>query len=189
MRFVRVLSLVALLIATLSFAATTYFENESNWRPVELPLPGPGLEVAAPFEIATAGRFELEVQVPQARTSSADLTLVHCDLQVILDGPHKLHVVHRITELRRGGSYDYGKIDLYESRSLTLERSGDYQIHVANKGSQQPFGERGAVVALTRYEHPTEAYLRGVLLRAIGWIALASGLIGAVLSRERRSGT
>jgi len=181
-RFVRALSLFSLLISALSFAATTYIETDSNWRPVELPLPGPGLEVGTAFDIVTAGRFELEMEVPQGKTPSAEIPPVRCDLQLTLDGPSAFRVVRRITLLEHIGEYGFGKINLYSSPPIELPRRGAYEIRLANHGTQPVFGDLGAMVILTRYEKPTEAYLRGVLLRGTGWSALAFGLIGGVLS-------
>src|SRR5256885_11112148 len=42
------------------FPYTTLFRSW-NWQPVELPLPGAGLEAAEPFEITTSGNFRIEI--------------------------------------------------------------------------------------------------------------------------------
>jgi hypothetical protein len=38
------------------------------------------------------------------------------------------------------------------------------------------------MIALARYEKPTEAYLQAVLLRGLGWCGLGLGLMGAAWS-------
>lgn len=67
----RFLTILALLISAASFATTTYIETDWNWRPVVMPLPGPGLQVETVFDIVTSGEFELEADVPALPRSVA----------------------------------------------------------------------------------------------------------------------
>lgn len=181
MRNVRILSFLALIVSALSFAALTYPESDWNWRPAELPMPGPGLEVGTPFKIVTAGRFELEIEVPQPSASEAP-TYVDCNLQLTVKRDDERPMIVHITKLRQVSSYEFGKTDQYSAEPPLTLAAGRYELRLANKGSAQPFGDRGATVSLTRFEHPTEAVVRGALLRGIGWFALVVGVIGAAFS-------
>src|SRR5947207_8969591 len=86
---IRISALAFLIIAAIAFATTTYITTPWNWQPVELPLPGAGLEAAEPFTITTSGNFQLEVAavmpagVPS--NASAEPGSVLCDLQISIN--------------------------------------------------------------------------------------------------------
>ena len=181
MRTLRILSAVALTVGALSFAATTYVETSWNWNPVQLPMPGPGRAVDDRFEVANGGRFEIGARVPREGSErEADWPdYVPCELRLSLEGPHGFRFDKDIRRLRHAGG---AGVELYVSEPLEIPRRGAYEIKLHNIGSDQVFGDRGAMVSLERYEHPTEAYMRGVLLRFVGWAALAIGVLGFIAS-------
>jgi len=181
MRFLRVLAFSSLITAALAFAATTYFASDWNWRPVEMPMPGANVEIEDRFEIANGGNFELEVSVPTPIPSIAmeDMPPVACDLRVAIRGPAGFAADRNVSMFRLGGRSNF---DLYHASELSLPARGRYEIRLANRGVSQPFGERGAMIALTRYEQPTEAFLRALFLRYLGWAGLVFGMVFALAS-------
>lgn len=82
----------------------------------------------------------------------------------------------RIKQLDHAGS---GGTELYTSRSLPLRR-GSYSLRLLNNGARPVFGDRGAMISLTRFQLPAEAVIRGQLLRFIGWAGLLFGLVGSL---------
>jgi hypothetical protein len=188
-RIVRLFSTALLVISARAFAAVIYVANDSDWAPLTIPLPGPGLTIDEVFYVNTSGEFRFECRVPISVVGDGlhlpDFPPIACDLvaQILPRGG-----VRRTAQIR---SFDYsgrGSTELYSSKPVIELQRGTYELKLLNRGAVQPFGQSGALVTLTRFVHPTEAYLQGVLLRGIGWCALAAGLlsmgIAEVLSRR-----
>lgn len=179
----RIASVCCLVMAAACFAYVTYVHNDYNWRPAELPLPGPGLEVRELFEIPTAGEFELEVSVPSAAAGErATAGPAPCKFVVALDGPRGRHEVQSISSFHRGGNYRFGRVDLYFSDLRLSLEPGEYTLRITNEGTTPAFGDRGALVSFTRFVHPAEWVLLGSLLRGAGWVSLLLGLVVFVVS-------
>jgi hypothetical protein len=167
--------------SSLSFAGAFYLASSWNWAPVELPIPGPGLSVVETFDITTSGSFQFEASVPMtsADTAIEDLPLVLSDLEASIARPGIPTRKYALTRFRAGGR---GSTDLYMADpEVTLQR-GSYTLRVQNHAATQPFGDRGAILTLTRFVHPTEFYLQGVLFRGIGWLGLLCGVAIGVLT-------
>jgi len=180
-RTLRLASLLVLMASSLSFAAAVYISSSWNWAPVELPIPGPGRSVVEAFEVTTSGTFQFEASVPMASADIAmeDLPMVpsHLEASIGLEGATPR--TYTLTSFRAGGR---GSTDLYDAGpQVTLQR-GSYTLRVQNKGTAQPFGDRVALLTLTRFVHPTEFYLQGVLFRGLGWVGLLCGVTLGVLT-------
>jgi hypothetical protein len=150
---------------------------------VTLPLSGPGLKVNYSFDVATNGKFRFEGTVPISAPGNGvhlpDLPPIPCNLEVQIrcrDG------AKRVIQIRRFEYGGRGTTESYSSEPVIELGRGTYELSVLNRGIAEPFGQSGALLTLTRFEHPTEAYLQGVLLRAVGWFALAAGVFLVVLS-------
>jgi hypothetical protein len=160
-----------------------YVFNESNWAPVTLPVPGPGLSIDEPFDVNSSGEFHFEARVPISVVGdglhSPDLPPIACNLeaQIVPQGGTK-----RAVEIRAFVYGGRGSTELYSSEPVLELQRGTYELRLLNRGTAQPFGQIGALVTLTRFIHPTEAYLQGVLLRGIGWFALAAGVLSVAIA-------
>ena len=108
-----------------------------------------------------------------------------CDLQLEIEGPDSLKIERTITHLDHEGSYSFGKVDLYESDSMTLQKAGDYTFRLTNRGEVPLLRDRGADISLTRFTNPTDWYVRFALLRAVAWGLLIIGVIAAPISEIR----
>lgn len=169
-----------LLISALAFAAAPYLGSEWNWAPAHLPAPGAGLSVEMPFEIATGGKFHVEAGIPTRSREVAvgDRSAIACRLDVSIDSDDssKSHKF-TITEFRLGGR---GALDIYDSRpEVTLGR-GRYVLVIRNAASVNSFASTGGMLTFTRFVHPTEYYLQGVLLRGLAWCGLVAGIVAAL---------
>ena len=190
-RALRVGAFLLLAASAGAFALSTYVTSDSNWRPVDLPLPGPGLETATPFAITTSGKFRLEVTAlapVNAAELSTDPPSVGCDLEIHVSRDGRVVARQAITVLEYAGEYRFGKTYEFVGPTLRLSR-GQYELRLTNHGSTDPFGGRGAAVSLSRFEGPTEAYLRSMLVRFLGWSALVVGLFIAIAAEVRTSST
>jgi len=167
--------------SSLSFAAALYLSSSWNWAPVQLPIPGPGLSVVKAFDITTSGTFQFEASVPTASANMAmeDLPIVSSDLEASIQRNGATPRTYSMKRFRVGGR---GSTDLYDAEPQVVLRSGSYTLRVQNKGASQPFGDRGALLTLTRFVHPTEFYLQGVLFRGLGWAGLLCGMTIGVLA-------
>jgi hypothetical protein len=179
------IAVVALALSSLAFAGALYWTSAWNWAPVEIPLPGPGLAVEEPFDIATPGTFRFEASVPISRPTSAmeDLPLVACHLEVSVtrDGSEAKHLL--LKTFRAGGR---SSTQIYTEEQAKVELgAGSYNVSVRNVGSSQPFDDRGALLRFTRFVYPTEYYIRGLLFRGLGWGGLVVGIVFTVFSEIR----
>lgn len=174
-------STVSLLIACAAFIVTAYVDADWNRQPIQLPLPAAGIDVKSWFHIVTSGSFHLYVETPR---TAADETSVPCNLRVTITSGSGRKTVMKIDHLTHAGQT--GSVDSWESQSLNLSRRGDYDISLANEGATL-FADRGAMAFLERDYRPTETYLRMVLTRGIGWLALALGILMAALAARLRA--
>jgi|GEM_PF-1780207 len=187
MRMLRIVAFALLAGSTVAFATVVYVNSDWNWAPVQVPLPGPALAVAYPFEITTGGRFTIDATVPVDEEAKSGPGLpesppVACQLEVQIEGSNRFRTTIPIVQFRSSGGYGFGKTESFSSdRDVELSR-GTYDFRLINRGTTSPFGERGAMVTFTRFELPTEFYLRGVLLRGFGWFGLIAGIIAACAS-------
>lgn len=181
-RATRLFALLMLTASALGFSGAFYLASDWNWTPVKLPAPGPGLSVEEIFDITTPGKFRLEASVPtSAGTALENLPVVISDLEVAVERRGTAPRTYFVKQFRAGAR---GATDSYSSETeLNLQR-GTYALRVRNRGTAQPFGDRGALLSFTRFVHPKEFYLQGVLLRGIGWFGLVGGvLLGAIGER------
>jgi hypothetical protein len=182
----RLISSSLLAISALAFAANAYIANDSNWAPVTLPVPGPGLKIDDFFDVGTSAKPRFEARVPISVVGDGlhlpDLPPIACDLEAQLV---RMGGATRALQIR---SFEYdgrGSTELYSSEPVIELRRGTYELHLLNRGAAQPFGQSGALVTLTRFVHPTEAYLQGVLFRGTGWFALAAGVLSVAIAEVR----
>jgi hypothetical protein len=190
-RISRLLSASLLTLSALAFAGSVYIASERNWTPATLPLPGPGLRVDDSFHLATGGKLQFEASVPISAIGDGvhlpDLPPIACDLEAQI---RRRGGAKRVVRIRRFEYSGRGTTESYSSEPAIELGRGTYELSVLNRGTTEIFGQSGAVLTLTRFEHPTEAYLQGVLLRGVGWCALAAGLVSVVFSEllaRRRS--
>lgn len=180
MRALRIIAFALLAGSGVAFATVVYVNNQWNWEPAQVPLPGPGLAVADPFEITTGGKFTIDVTAPVADKPGFGLPEsppAACQLDVQIDGPNAFHATIPIVQFRSSGGYPAGKTESFSSDKYFELSRGSYDFRLTNRGTTTPFGDRGATVSLTRFEQPTEFYLQGVLLRGFGWFGLIAGII------------
>lgn len=111
---------------------------------------------------------------------------ISCNVLLSLKGPKGFHIEQRISQLRHTGRYYFGKTDTYAADAVGLVPTGEYQLEIANMGTPGPLGDRGAMLQFTRFEHPTESFLASTLVRGVGWLFLAVGLISVITSWMRR---
>jgi len=166
----------SLVASSLAFAAAFYFASDWNWAPAQLPVPGPGLAVEVPFEITTPGKFHIEARVPVRTRDIAieDLPMVSCRLDISIElDDSSTRQTFVITEFRAGGR---GALDEYYARPEVTLKRGSYVLTVRNAASLSPFASTGGMLTFTRFMHPTEFYLQGVLLRGIGFGGLLLGI-------------
>jgi hypothetical protein len=187
-RSVFIISVGLLVASSLAFAAALYCNSSENWAPVCFPLPAPGVAVEVPFEIATQGTFHFEASVPKQVPAIAieELPVVACRLVITFTSdtsPLSQSIV--LTSFRAAG---HDAFDQYDARQEVRLNRGRYTLVVRNVGLAQPFRDRGAMLTLTRFVHPTEFYLRGVLLRGAGWLGLVSGVAVAAFAARPRLG-
>jgi len=169
-------SVVSLLIACGVFIFATYVNGDANWEPIHLPLPAGGVEAVSSFQISTSGSFHLSVDTP--RTAAAE-DHVACHLRVVITDNSDHKTAMHIDHLRAAATMQ--GIQEWESPPFRVSR-GDYHITLSNEGATL-FPDRGAMVTLQRDEpHPTETYLRNWLMRGVGWLALAVGVLTALIA-------
>lgn len=108
-----------------------------------------------------------------------DLPPVSSDLEILIARPGTPTRKYVLTRFRAGGR---GSTDLYSADPEVALQRGSYTLRVQNRAATQPFADRGAMLTLTRFEHPTEFYLQGVLFRGIGWAGLICGLAVGVFT-------
>lgn len=170
-------SVASLLFACGVFIYATYVNSEANWEPVHLPLPAKGIQAGSWFRISTSGSFHLRVDTPKTTNDSSS---VACNLQVVItDDAERKTVVH-LDQL--SGTGERQGIQLWESRSFRISRRGDHRVTLVN-GGETLFVDRGAMATLERDVHqPTETYLRNSLMRGAGWLALAAGVLTALMA-------
>jgi hypothetical protein len=182
---IRILAAVAFGLSSLAFAGAFYWASDWNWAPLQVPLPGPGLVVEETFKITTSGKFELEASVPVTRSTSAvnDPQVVPCRIEASVTHNGAVSTKIVVSEFRASGR---GSMDTFTGEPARIDLTpGSYVLKVRNAGSSQPFGDRGALLRLTRFVHPTEFYLQGVILRALGWCGLVLGVTITVVSEIR----
>jgi hypothetical protein len=183
---VRLIPASLLAISAIAFAGAVYLTDYSSWAPLTLPMPGPGLKIDASFVVSTSDKFRFEAGVPISVPGDGlhlpELPPVACDLEAqILQKGQPLRTA-RIRSFEYGGR---GTTELYSSDVVIELRRGTYELRLLNRGTSQPFGQSGALLWLTRFVRPAEAYLQGVLLRGIGWFALALGVLSIVIVEVR----
>ena len=188
-RALPIIGHVALAASALLFALSVYQFGDWNWRPVEEPYPGPGFTVSANFRITNAGKYRVEVLVPvkidKSESGMAEQPPIPCNALLSIRGPEGFHAEQRISELRHAGRYYFGKTDTYVAEPVDLVTTGAYQVDISNAGAPGPLSDRGGMLQFTRFEHPTESFLAGALVRGAGWLFLAVGLVSAIASWRR----
>ncbi len=175
--------MVLLSLSSVAFAAALYWNSDWNWAPVHIALPGPGLAVEDVFETTTSGTYRFEAEVPASSGGATEhLPPVSCHLEISIERKTSHFESLTLTTFRAGG----GRSTIYYHADPTVKLPrGEYSIRVFNAGQSPPFGDRGALLTLTRFQGVTEFYLQGVLLRGLGWFCLAAGLAFAVVSEVR----
>jgi hypothetical protein len=175
---------ISLCASALFFALSFYVYGDGNRRPVEEPLPGPTFEVAAPFSLTTSGQFRLEAIVPvkidPKEIGMPEQPSIPCDLVLSLEGPGGFKTEQSIYHLRHGGRYYFGMTDIYEAEPTELLTRGDYKFQLSNHGTNSTLESRGAMVRFMRIERPTESFLNAMLIRGLGWLTLAVGLLSTI---------
>src|SRR4051794_21078093 len=63
-----------------------YVSTEGNTRPVQLALPPPGIVIAEPIVLTTAGTFDLEVSVPDTESKGDQGRHVPCTIRIVVEG-------------------------------------------------------------------------------------------------------
>lgn len=176
-------------IATLSTASglaclygALYVWTPSNWRPVELPLPSPGIEVAAPFQLSTGGRFQFQVKTPDladpAAAGFSQQPDVTCRIQIAITGANGQITKQVLDRFRHGGRDYFGKIDYYfDSRAPFALPRGQYTVRVRTESDAVLFRAQGAILELERVAEPSGAAVFGMLLRGLSFALVVVGLV------------
>src|SRR5262245_49588287 len=104
-RAIRIAGTALLGLSSLAFAAALYWNSDWNWAPVQIPLPGPGLTVDEPFEIATSGTYRFEAMVPIfSKAAIEELPPASCRLEVSIERFKGRSERFVLTNFRAGGS-------------------------------------------------------------------------------------
>jgi len=130
--------------------------------------------------VDSLGSYALLIETPEPAETIVSLA---CNLRLVLiddAGRRSTHLVH---SLERAGSYQ--RIAMWYSKPMNIP-SGNYVVGLANDGSTL-FADRGAMVTLERdRQHPTETYVRRVLVRGLGWLALITGSVLGLMATVLR---
>jgi hypothetical protein len=151
---------ILLASSALCFALSLYVFGDWNNRPVALPMPAPGLQVAAPFNVATSGAFQLRITIPMTQNVSAGLPVqapIFACLRMTINGPDGFKKEESIKYLHSSGHYEYGKLDFFESAPVSLPSRGDYDLRLQNCDSPSAAYHYGAMVEFIRKGNPTDA--------------------------------
>jgi hypothetical protein len=171
---------------TASLAAAIYLRSDANWKPVLLPVPGAGLEVASGFDLATAGAFTLQfavpVQVAGVVSEPAQTAEIPCTLLLSIRDGKGLGIERTLRSLRHVGSYAFGRVELYESDVVELPARGSYSFRLRSNAEIPLFQANGAAVALIRHARGADWMIGGVLLRSFGFLLLLVGLAISLLN-------
>jgi len=182
---VKRFAFLALFISAICFATLIDLGNDWNWSPVQIPFPGPGLEVCEPFRISSAGEFRLGVSLPRINPASPidspPLPDIHCDLQLEIKSQDGSMIRQSIKKLHPIGDSP-GPMDDYRAEPLALPHSGDYTFCLRNQGESEFLCKQGAGIIFSRFQKSTEWVLRNVFLRAVGWTFLVLGFLAAATS-------
>ncbi len=158
-----------------------YLRGDDNWRPVELPLPAPGFPVASPFRVASEGAFHLEAVVPDG---SGDDPIhlpsrpdVPCLLTVVVEADNGFRLQEQVRRFHHAGRHEFGGTDEYWTDPVFTLKRGEYVLRLIPQQDAPLLREHGATLQFTRYTHPAEWMLAGMLARGGGTAALITGLL------------
>ena len=184
---IRRFALIALFLSAVSFVLLMNLQSYENWCPVRLPFPGQGLEVAWPFNLATAGKFRLEVTLPRVDPSGPppfpEPPAINCDIQLEVKNPDGSTVQQSIKWLNSGAGYPIGHLDNYTAEPVALTRSGMYIFHLRNQGRSEFLSFQGAGIAFIRQTTESEDWIqRGLIFGPVGLALLFLGIMAALVS-------
>ena len=141
-----------------------------------------------PFHIASGGRFKVEVSSPirtEREVGLPDIPPIAGDVKLVITGDEACKVEQNIKAFRRSGRNDFCGLDYFTSEPLSLSRKGDYVMEVSSKDNIEQFMRAGAMISLTRFEHPVESTLRYLLLDRISYGLILLSLVGLVFSTRQ----
>jgi hypothetical protein len=174
-----VVSIAAFLILGIAALQYGYTRGQdSEWRPITLPYPGPNYSIEDEFHIYRSGRFQIEVFTPVTKQERRDLREgppVATNLHVLLTGRHGFRaetVIHSVTVGSWGTGMAYSPSPHIEWRLP----SGDYTLRVTGAGAVPNFfSERGSQLRLARLE-PVGPDIGIELAKWLGYVLLALAL-------------
>jgi hypothetical protein len=142
----------SILIGTVVLRSSFLNGASENWRPVYLPLPPLAMSVSEPFQLASGGEFQIQLETSATTAEQAALHRegppVEMFITYEISGPEGFRITQSITQMTLSSwSSD---TDIYTAGMVTLPRGGDY--HVLFHGGKRAalFTERGGVIQFER---------------------------------------
>jgi hypothetical protein len=163
------------------------FGGEQNWIPVSLPFPLDRSSARDSFNLPYSGQFALEVITPASdidrRSPNREGPAIPCKLTLILTGPDHFRLTRSIENLHVG-SWTSDSTIYFPEDMFQLPSGGGYTITLSNAGLTDKFGDRGALVQLTRRD-PSGHDLLSPLS---AWIAYACFMFAALYALRKKVG-
>jgi hypothetical protein len=179
----KLIALVSLVCGLLLLHFTMKLARDSEWTPVQLPLPGVGISLSFPFDIVSGGRFQLTIDTPLLPSDRKPtgrgkiIPAIPCDLELQITNEGKFRIDRNIKYLEHyGWNYSAG-LDTFSSEVLELPGRGDYILHITNRMNVERFCQNGAMIQLTRSENPLEALRRYWCFEALAYALIAVSVI------------
>ena len=187
-------TIVAAGTACLAFAI--YLRSAEEWRPVEVPMPGAGLQVAMPFYLRAPGRFQLMVTVPELPAhvgAFRERSSVECNILISVEGPAGMRSEQAVRSFRHAAEYQFGGVHMYAGGEIALPAKGDYTFRISNASEVPLFRNNGALLSVERLAEPKEWMVGTTLARRVGFallLASAAALLlqGVLRIKGQRSG-
>jgi hypothetical protein len=155
-----------------------------NQEPARLAYPAVGRSVTAKFDLASEGRFALQVEMPaspdQVQQLHREQPDVKCEIVATVVGPDGFKIERRITSFRSGG-WTKSENLFTPDELFVLPRGGGYELTLKSMVADD-FNKSGAVVALERWENVDSA-IGWALEVWLGYAFLATGAIAMALVR------
>lgn len=129
-------------------------ESTSNWLPMCLPYPGPGMTIRDTFSIATGGRFQVQILSPSVaidRSEGREGSPVKTTLRLEVSGGRSVRIAKTISSVRIAGWLS--DIEIFAADGLIdLPTGGEYDVALNSVERHESFTQRGSMVRLARIQ-------------------------------------
>lgn len=170
----RIIAFALLAASAVAFATVFYVNGDSDWAPVQAPLPRPGLALASPFEIKAGGKFTIEATVPVGGANPGSV-LPECSDQKVIVSPYSIEdsrVARNVCPIQNAHSSAWrfvlvSPLDLTRPRVHGLTRVMKREFGFTTRSPSSPAASRNPV--LTRESRfPADIVIRASLLKPRG---------------------